>query len=65
MKKLGMVGVALAVTLTLTGCSAGTTDDPKTEGQGRWRDAKDGRIVYCLAVGHGMSCDWGNAKEKK
>lgn len=61
MRKLAALALAVGVIGGLAGCSAGTEVDPNSTTSG-WYNAGDGRTVWCIRHGHGMSCDWDNAK---
>lgn len=57
-----LAAAALAVGV-LTGCGDPDPDNPRSSSRD-WIDAGDGRIVYCIGVGDGISCDWDNARPK-
>lgn len=61
MRKLLAVLLAVGVIGGVAGCSAATESDPATVST-QWYKTGDGRTVMCLRDGHGMSCDWENAK---
>lgn len=59
-----IVAVVTAAILALTGCAAGTADDPSRDFNGIYADTQDGRVVWCIVAGQDFSCDWENAKDK-
>lgn len=74
-RRLMAVLLLAAAMLPLTGCAAGTTDDPlPTDGEttnssgGRaWEKSfrtRDGRVVDCIVYSRGLSCDWANARKE-
>lgn len=61
MRKLLAVFLVVGVIGGVAGCSAGTPTDPNLA-NAAWYDAGDGRAVWCLRAGTGISCDWKNAR---
>lgn len=62
MKKLVVIGIALGLVFGLAGCGAGTPEDPVQDVTHNYVETNDGRVLYCVAWGSAMSCDWENAK---
>lgn len=67
MKKLAIIGAAVGLLVTLVGCGdlvGETPSDPiHTIGEG-WYKTGDGRVVWCMRVGNGASCDWAGAVDR-
>lgn len=61
MKRIAAIGIALGLVLGLSACSDYSQEDPGSPST-LYLDTGDGRTVYCIAHGYGMSCDWTNAK---
>lgn len=61
MKKFLVVGAIALAGLGLTGCGGASPGGPY-KARGSYLSTNDGRVVYCLSVGHGLSCDWANAE---
>lgn len=66
-----LAGVAGAFALAaLTGCADGNTVETAQNGDQVYvnsldeykQELPDGRTLFCVGDGHGLSCDWANAK---
>ena len=60
MKKTAAVLLALGVMFSMSACDR---DRGEIDSQREFDvELLDGRTVHCIKQGHGMSCDWENAK---
>lgn len=62
MKKLGVLVLAAGMLLGLSACDTSAETTHQNSSYEFTMHMDDGREVLCVKAGHGMSCDWENAK---